>query len=251
MHNDTRKAMILAAGEGSRLRPLTLQNPKVLLPIAEVPLIQYTLFWLKSHGIQEVAVNLYHLGAKIKDFLGDGSQFGMRIHYSLEETLLGTAGGIKRMEPFFDGTFAVVYGDVLTNFDLSAMSKFHRDKRAIATIALFEASAARDVGIVVINAHGKVIDFVEKPKPLSPNPHPLCNGGIYILEKEMLDYIPGQVFCDFAYDIFPKLVGLGLPVYGYIIKTGDYLIDIGSIDKYQKANQDMRDGRVKCCLSCC
>jgi NDP-sugar pyrophosphorylase family protein len=169
----------------------------------------------------------------------------MRIHYSLEETLLGTAGGVKRMEPFFDDTFAVVYGDVLTNFDLSAMSKFHRDKRAIATIALFEASAARDVGIVVINTHGKVIDFVEKPKSLSPNPHPLCNGGIYILEKEMLDYIPGQVFCDFAYDIFPKLVGLGLPVYGYTLKTEDYLIDIGSIGKYEKANQDVRAGKVK------
>lgn len=244
MSSDIKKAMILAAGEGSRLRPLTLQNPKVLLPIAEVPLIQYTLFWLKSHGIQEVAINLYHLGDKIKDFLGDGSQFGMRIHYSLEETLLGTAGGVRRMEPFFDGTFAVVYGDVLTNFDLSAMSKVHRDKRAIATLALFEASAARDVGIVVINARGRVIDFVEKPKSLSPNPRPLCNGGIYILEKEMLDYIPGNGFFDFAYDIFPKLIQLDLPIYGYVLTPEDYLIDIGSIHKYQKANEDVRAGKV-------
>ena len=122
------RAMILAAGEGTRLRPLTLKIPKVLLPVGEAPLIEHTLSWINNYGISEVAINLYHLGEKIKDFLGDGSRLEMSITYSPEENLLETAGGVKRMEPFFTDTFVVVYGDVLTSFDLDDMVSFHRTK---------------------------------------------------------------------------------------------------------------------------
>jgi len=238
------KAMILAAGEGTRLRPLTLETPKVLLPIGWEPLICHTLAWLKRHGISEVAINLYHLGERIRDFLGDGCRFGVKISYSQEETILGTAGGVKRMEEFFDGAFVVVYGDVLTDLDLCAMIAFHQDKKALATLALFEAPNPSEIGIVQLNKEDKVLSFVEKP-PRDAGPGSLANSGIYVLEKQVLDYIPAQVFCDFAYDIFPRLIEAHLPIYGYTLDSQNYLIDIGTPEKYRKANQDVEAGRFR------
>ena len=233
------KAMILAAGEGTRLRPLTLKTPKALLPVAGVPLIEHILLWLKRHSISEVALNLHHLGDKISDFLGDGSRLGMKVVYSKEENILGTAGGVKRMEHFFDGTFAVVYGDTLTDFDLGAMLRFHRIKNSMATIALLELNNPWEVGVVEINKEGQILNFVEKP-PRGSEPSNLSSGGIYILEKSIFDYIPVDGAPDFGYDVFPKLTELKLPVYGYIMKPEDYWIDIGSIGKYEKANKDVK-----------
>jgi len=233
------KAMLLAAGEGTRLRPLTLEMPKVLLPIGGQPLIEYQLSWLKHHGIQEVAINLYHRGNKVKDFLGDGSHFGVKIFYSTEEKLLGTAGGVKRMEHLFHNTFAVVYADVLTNFNLSAMVKFHQEKQAAATLVIFEAPNPTEVGVVEMSPEGRILSFVEKPKAANLELQSLASGGVYVLEKEVLNYIPPQGFSDFAYDIFPKLLELSLPIYGYALKSQDYLIDIGTIEKYNQANKDV------------
>ena len=153
--------MVLAAGEGTRLRPLTLETPKVLLPIRGKPLIESTIGWLKSHGIFEVVVNLHHLGDKIRDFLGDGSRFGVEVTYSAEETLLGTAGGVKRMEHFFDDdTFVVVYGDVLTDFNLSKMIQFHREKKATATLAILKVPNPWEVGMVEMNQEGRILQEV-------------------------------------------------------------------------------------------
>lgn len=248
------KAMILAAGEGTRLRPLTLETPKALLPIGEHPLIQHQLSWLKRHGIQEVAINLHHLGDKIKDFVGDGPRWGMKICYSPEETLLGTAGAVKRMEHFFNDTFVVVYGDVLTNLDLSAMVNFHHQKNGVATLAVFQAANPLQVGVVEMDAEGRILSFVEKPQSLDLEPRTLnverrisnikapvlASGGVYVFEKQVLDHIPAQGFSDFAYDIFPRVIALGLPLYGYLPSSKDYfIIDIGTWDKYRKANEDM------------
>ena len=244
MSIDAMKAMILAAGEGTRLRPLTLETSKVLLPMGEVPLIEHQLCWLKSHGISQVAINLYHLGEKIKDFLGDGSRFEMKLLYSPEETLLGTAGGVKRMESFFSDTFVVVYGDIFTDFDISAMIDFHKQKKALATIVLYKIPNPREVGIVEVNEENKVLSFKEKPLRGSDSSN-LSSGAIYVLEKEIVDYIPNHGYCDFGYDIFPKLLALHLPVYGYVLEPEDYLIDIGTIDKYRKADDDVRAGKVK------
>ncbi len=239
MNKKIEKAMILAAGEGTRLRPLTIETPKVLLSIGGRPLVEHQLSWLKHHGIQELAINLYHLGNKIKDYLGDGSRFGVKISYSPEEKLLGTAGGVKRMEHFFDDTFVVFYGDVLTGFDLQAMVKSHQEKKAIATLAIFEASNPAEVGVVEMGDGGRILSLVEKPRSLVPSPQSpvLGSGGVYVLEKEVLNYIPAHNFSDFAYDIFPKLVDLNLPIYGYVLKPQDYLIDIGTIEKYHKAQE--------------
>jgi len=240
------KAMILAAGEGTRLRPITLETPKVLLPVAGRPLIQHQLFWLKSHGINEVAINLYHLGNKIKDFLGDGSRWGMSISYSSEETLLGTAGGVKKMEHFFDGTFVVLYGDNLTNFDLSAMVNLHQKKSAVATLAIFKPANPWEVGVVEMDREGRILGFEEKPQSPVPRPQPpvLASGGVYVLEEQVLDHIPAQGFSDFAYDIFPKLIELDLRIYGYVLRPEDYLIDIGTWDKYREANENISKFKV-------
>ena len=236
--------MVLAAGQGTRLRPLTVQTPKVLLPVGGVPLICHTLAWLKRHGISQVVINLHHLGEKIRAFLGDGSKFGVEIHYSIEESLLGTAGGVKRAGHFLDGTFAVVYGDILTNFDLSAMVEFHREKEALATVAVSKATKPSGAGVVELKKDGRIVSFVEKPSRGTELGN-VWNGGIYILEKQVLDSIPGHGSCDFAYHVFPELIRAGLPLYGYRLTSADYLIDIGTIDKYRKANQDVKSLKVK------
>ena len=244
MNDEVKKAALLAAGEGTRLRPLTLETPKVLLTVGGRPLIEYTLAWLKNHGIREVAINLHHLGEKIRQFLGDGSRFGMKVFYSPEETLLGTAGGVKRMEHFFDSTFVMAYGDVLTDFDLSAMIRFHQAKNSLVTLVIREVVNPWEVGMVKIDEESRILSFVEKP-PRGSRLGNLGTGGIYILEKEALNHIPGGAFSDLSYDIFPKLIELNLPIYGYVLKPDDYLTDIGTIEKYQKANEDIKAGKVK------
>ena len=192
-------------------------------------------------GTSQVAINLHHLGTKVTDCVGDGSRFGIAVSYSHEETLQGTAGGVKKMEPFFDDTFVVIYGDILTDLDLTAMIRFHREGKSVATLALFEAPNPREVGIVEIDKAGRVLTFVEKPQ--SP-PGNLANGAVYVLEKTVLSYIPDHGFCDFGHDIFPRLVGAGLPLYGYPLTESDYLIDIGTPEKYHRANEDMKAGKL-------
>ena len=238
------KAMALTAGQGTRLRPLTLSLPKALAPLNGVPLLQLTLGWLRSYGIRDVAINLHHLGEKILDFCGDGSRFGVRITYSNEVELLGTAGGVKQMEEFFDDTFVVVYGDILTDLSLSRMLRLHKLKQGVATIAIQKFNFPTQVGTVRMNQDKQIIDFVEKPQSQA-NSGKLGNGGVYILEREALRYIPGNSFSDFGYDIFPTLVSSGLPLYGYVLSNHEYLVDIGSWDHYQQAIKDVKRGRVK------
>jgi NDP-sugar pyrophosphorylase family protein len=238
------KAMILAAGEGTRLRPLTLEVPKALLPIAGMPLVQWMLSWLRNYGIEEIAINLFHLGQKISGFLGDGSGLGVKIVYSPEEALLGTAGGVKRMERFFDGTFVVVYGDVLTDFDLGAMIEFHNSRDSLATIALWEFPNPWDVAVVSLDQEGRILELVEKP-PRGSKVGNLGSGGIYVLEPQVLDYVPAEGYCDFAYDVFPNMIMLGAPVYGYALSSEDYLIDIGTLENYCRANEDAEKGKIK------
>jgi len=237
--------MILAAGEGTRLRPLTIDIPKSLLRIGGVPLIEHQIAWLRRYGITRVAVNLYHQGEKLRDYLGDGSDYGVELLYSAEHTLLGTAGGVKKIEPFFDGTFVVLYGDVLTGFDLAKMLAYHREKKALVTLALFNVPNPWDVGIVEIDETGRVLTFVEKPATEFKKGN-LSNGGIYILEREICQYIiTNNGYCDFAYDVFPRLLKNNMAVYGYVLEKDEYLLDIGTLDKYHRANNDAEAGRVK------
>jgi NDP-sugar pyrophosphorylase family protein len=244
MENSLNKAMILAAGEGTRLRPLTLETPRVLVPVAGVPQIYYTFSWLKRYGIQEVYINLFYLGDKLRQSLGDGSKFGLNIHYSSEQTLLGTAGGVKKLDEFFDGPFVVIYGDVLTDFDLAAMLEYHLLNKSTATIALTRVPNPWEKGIVQLDDKGKVLSFVEKP-PEGTEPGNLANGGIYILEKRVLDFIPEKGYCDFAFNVFPELLSAKLPIYGYVLSARDYLIDIGSIASLRQASDDVKSGKLR------
>lgn len=230
--------MILAAGEGTRLRPLTENIPKAMLPIGGVPLVHRTIRWLAWYGIEEIVINLYYKGEKIRAYLGDGERLGVRINYSPEETLLGTAGGVKRAAHHFTGTFVVVYGDVLTNFDLNDMAWHHSANGALATLALTQATDTGGAGIVEIAKDYRITGFVEKPAP-GTSKNGFVNGGIYIMEKDILKDIPTSSKMDFAYDIFPRLINENRPLYGYLLHPEDYLIDIGSFAKYEKANIDI------------
>jgi NDP-sugar pyrophosphorylase family protein len=242
MAKDVRKAMILAAGEGTRLRPSTLETPKVLLPVGGAPLICHTLAWLRAHGVSQAAINLHHLGDKIRGLLGDGSGVGVEVTYFGEEELLGTAGGVKRMADGWREPFFVVYGDVLTNFDLGGMVQFHAGVGATATIAVQLVEDATGKGVARVDRGGRVFSFVEKP-PSSPRSRCLINTGVYVLEPGILEYIqPG--YSDFGIDVFPALVERALPIYAWRLRPWEYLIDIGTREAYERAKDDVAKGKV-------
>ncbi len=229
------RAMILAAGEGTRLRPLTATIPKPMLPLADRPLLEHLLDLLRCHGVSEVAINLHHLPQVIPAHFGDGRRFGVRITYSYEERLLGSAGAIKKLEGLFDETFLVLYGDVLTDLDLTALRAFHGARGAALTMALHQPPDLTRCGVVEIDPEGRVLSFREKPAP-DEVCSPWANAGVYVVEPEVQRFIPaGQPF-DFGADLFPLLLERGLPVYGYA--TGAYVLDIGSTERYRQAERD-------------
>jgi mannose-1-phosphate guanylyltransferase len=230
------KAMILAAGEGTRLRPLTDDCPKPMLPVAGRPLLEHTLDWLRGHGVRQMAINLHYRPHSITTHFGDGSGFGVEITYSHEEHLLGTAGAVKRLEGFFESTFAVVYGDVLTDLDLTAMLALHRARGGVATVALHRVDNPTARGLVEMDGDGRIVRFVEKPPPEQVFTD-LANAGVYILEPDVLRLVPAERFYDFGRDLFPDLLGRGMPLQGYPIPDMTYLVDIGSPESYRRAQQ--------------
>lgn len=236
------KAMILAAGEGTRLRPLTLEKPKIMLPVADKPLLEYIIALLRFHDITEIAINLSYLPEVVMNWLGDGSQFGVHITYSLEETALGTAGALTRLRDFFDETFVVIYGDLIPDLDLSSLAEFHQAKSALASVALYEVDDPGRYGIVEINSESQILRFIEKPAPGTTSSR-LANAGIYVLEPEVVDYIPSETFCDFGYDLFPSLLRNGSGIYGYITKG--VILDAGTLEDYHQVERDLLEGRFR------
>jgi len=228
------KAMILAAGEGRRLRPLTNHLPKPMLPVADKPLLEHTLIYLRNHDITEVAINLHHLAQAVIDYFGDGSDWGVSLRYSVEEALLGSAGGVKRVEDFFDDTFIVYYGDLFTQADLHPMIDLHRQRGAPATMGLYRVPDPWNRGIVELNDEQLITRFAEKP-PRDQAFSDLANAGIYVLEPEVLDSIPAGQMYDFGHDVFPNMLANGLEIAGYVIE--ETLIDIGLPEKYEEANR--------------
>jgi NDP-sugar pyrophosphorylase family protein len=231
------KAMILAAGEGTRLRPLTDIYPKPMLPVGGQPLLERTVGWLRAHGIAEIAINLHHRPEAITRHFGDGSRFGVRITYSPEEQLLGTAGAVRRLEGFFDTTFAVVYGDVLTDLDLTALAAFHAGSGSVATLALYRADPQPTArGLVALSEQGRVTRFLEKPRSEEVFDG-LINAGVYILEPAVVPFIPIDRPSDFGRDVFPDLLQRGMRLSGWPIPPATTLIDIGSPESYRAAQQ--------------
>jgi len=235
--------MILAAGEGIRLRPLTLSVPKPMVPIANIPLLERTLRWLSSQGVQEVVINLHHRPQAIREAIGDGQRLGLRrVHYSLEETLLGTAGAVKRcQEHFRDAPFYVIYGDNLIEADLRKLSTFHRTQGAEATIALFRADDPASCGLVTTDDSGRVTRFQEKPPPEQVFTN-LANAGVYVLEPSVLEDILSDGAYDFARELFPSLLAQGRDLRAVLLDG--YLQDTGTPAQYRKANADVLLGRA-------
>jgi NDP-sugar pyrophosphorylase family protein len=236
------KAFILAAGLGTRLQSLGLDVPKVMVPVGGKPLLQHHLEMLSAQGVTDFIVNLHHLPDTVTRSFGDGSRYGVRIRYSHEPELLGTAGGVKKMEGWLRaGTFLVVYGDNLMRFGLAPLVEFHRERRAVATIVLFESPEPSTGGVVETDAAGRVQRFVEKPAPEEAAGN-LINAGIYLLEPAVLTAIPDGQFCDFGRDVFPALLARGEPVYA--TKPKAYVQDIGTPERLAQARRDWENGLV-------
>ena len=223
------KGLILAAGEGQRLRPLTLTRPKPMLPVAGRPLLEHIVTHLRHHGVTQLAINLHHRPEAITTHFGDGRRWGVRILYSYEQRLLGSAGAAKKLDWFFDRTFVVFYGDLYTELNLRPLISFHLRHGALATVALYKVPNPTACGIVELDSRRRIRRFVEKPAPDEVFSN-LANAGIYVLEPSVLNFVDRQTPVDFGHDLFPLLINLGLPVMGFPIEES--LIDIGTMDKY-------------------
>ena len=239
------KAMILAAGQGTRLAPLSDSLPKCMVPIGGRPVLEHTLIWLRSHAVGEVIINLYHQPDVIPAYFGDGSRWGMRLTYSLENELLGTAGGVRHAAWFFDGLFLVLYGDNLSTCDLSRLARKHRELGAMATMALHWRDDPSSGGIAELNAQDRIVRFVEKPRPEEVFSN-WVNAGIYALSPEILELIPAGQPCDFGREVFPRMLAERRALCGYRMQgdEGLWWIDTpADLARVQRAYEhDEREG---------
>lgn len=236
------KALLLAAGEGTRLRPLTDRVPKPMLPIEGRPLLEHLVGLLRAHGVSEIAINLHHMPEVVTQHFGDGSRFGVNLTYSYEEQLQGSAGAAKRLVRFLDEPFFLLYGDVLTDIDLTLLAERHRRSAAAVTLAVYEVDDPGRCGVVELDAGGRVRRFVEKPGP-GESDSSLANAGVYCVEPDVLSLVPSDTPSDFGYDLFPRLLRSGRTVVAHRDPDAYYL-DIGSIERYERAQCDARAGRV-------
>ena len=236
------KAIIMAGGEGSRLRPLTCDCPKPMMRLLDRPVMEYALKLLQKHGVREAAVTLGYLPDAIVDFFGDGGDWGLSLRYYTERAPLGTAGGVRQAADFLDETFCVLSGDGVTDLDLSTALSFHRERGALATMVLTRVPDPMEYGLVIPAADGRVRAFVEKPGP-GEAISDTVNTGIYILEPEIFAHIPEGEPCDFGGELFPRLVREGQAVYGCVLEG--YWCDIGDVDAYLRAHADLLEGKLK------
>lgn len=236
------KAIIMAGGEGSRLRPLTCDCPKPMMRLMDRPVMQYALELLRAHGIKQIAATLGYLPDAIIDYFGDGSAFDVSLHYYVEEMPLGTAGGVKRAQDFLDETFIVLSGDGITDLNIAAALDFHRRKGSLATLVLRREVNPLEYGVVTTDSDGKIRAFYEKPARCDAVSDTV-NTGIYIFEPQALSFIPDDCAYDFGHDLFPALVQAGEPVYGYV--TDDYWCDIGDVRAYLSAHRAAMEGQIR------
>jgi mannose-1-phosphate guanylyltransferase/phosphomannomutase len=236
------KAVVMAGGEGTRLRPLTSNQPKPMVPIVGKPCMEHILELLREHGFEDVVVTVAFLPQAIRSYFGDGTSLGLNIQYSVEENPLGTAGSVRLASDALDDTFLVISGDALCDIDLQQIVEFHKEKGAAVTIGLKSVENPLEFGIVVTDEDGKVERFLEKPswgQVFSDT----INTGIYVLEPEVLKHIPTDRPYDFSKELFPLLLEMGRPIYGYVCEG--YWQDIGNLDQYRQANFDALDERVR------
>jgi mannose-1-phosphate guanylyltransferase len=236
------KAVILVGGLGTRLRPLTCNLPKPMIPLVNRPFIEHMLLRLRKHGIDEVILAVQYLAERFRTTLGDGSHLDMKVHIVEEPEPRGTAGAVKHVEPMLDGTTFVFNGDVLTDLDLQAMLDFHREKGSMTTIALTPVEDPTQFGLVEMDSDKKIQRFLEKPS-LDQVTTNLINAGTYIIEPEVFRYVPPKEFYMFERGLFPVLLQTGDPIFGYPSRS--YWNDIGKPQMYLDVNHDILIGRVQ------
>jgi len=236
------KAVVMAGGEGTRLRPMTANQPKPLLPVVNRPIMEHVLRLLKRHGFSETVVTVQFLAALIRNYFGDGEELGMTLQYATEEVPLGTAGSVKNAEEALrDDRFLVISGDALTDIDLTDMVRFHKENGALVTIGLKRVPNPLEFGIIIVDEDCRIQRFLEKPtwgQVFSDT----VNTGIYVMEPEVLDLVAEGESVDWSSDVFPKLLAEGAPLFGYIADC--YWEDVGTHESYLKAQADMLSGKV-------
>ena len=236
------KAVVMAGGEGTRLRPMTASMPKPLLPVANRPIMEHVLRLLKRHGLTETVVTVQFLASLVRSYFGDGEELGMELTYANEEKPLGTAGSVKNAEEALkDDSFLVISGDALTDFDLTELIRFHREQGALVTVCLTRVPNPLEFGITIVDDEGRVERFLEKPtwgQVFSDT----VNTGIYVMEPEVFDYVDPDVPVDWSGDVFPQLMKDGKPIYGYVAEG--YWEDVGTHESYAKAQADVLEGKV-------
>ena len=248
------KAMILAAGLGTRLRPITYGMPKPMVPVLNRPVMEHIVRLLGRHGFGEAIANLHWFPATIEARFGDGSTFGIDLSYSREEQLLGTSGGVRNAAGFLGDSFLVISGDALTDLDLAAMRGFHESHDGIATLATKRVGDTSQFGVAITGADGRIQGFQEKPDPAEALSD-LANCGIYMFNSEVFDYFPAPGtskaagpddppdFADWAMDVFPALLEADVPFYSHEIDA--YWNDIGNLDELRQGNLDALSGTVE------
>jgi len=235
------KAMVLAAGVGTRLDPLTTQIPKPLVPVANRPVMEYIVNLLVQHGFTQISVNLHHLPDSIENYFGDGSRLGVKINYLFEKNLSGDAGGVRGcMEHLSDSTFVVIMGDLLTDANISYLVEQHRKMKALATIALKPVKDVSQFGVAVLDDQGWIKEFQEKPHPNEARSN-LASTGIYIFEPAIFDFIPRTGVYGFGKQLFPQLIKEKQPVLGLSIES--YWSDVGTFTQYRQSNFDVLNGK--------
>ncbi|MEO8322869.1 MAG: NDP-sugar synthase, partial [Actinomycetota bacterium] len=235
------QAVIMAGGEGSRLRPLTSNVPKPMLPVVNRPLMEHIIELLRSHGITDITATVQFLASVIRNYFLDGSDLGVSLSYSTEDVPLGTAGSVLNAKELLSGTFLVISGDALTDLDLTTVVDFHRSKGAAATLVLKRMADPLEFGIVMTSEDGRIERFLEKPTWGQVFTDTI-NTGIYVLEPEVLDLIPPDQPYDFSSELFPLMLEKGLPLFGYI--TEGYWTDVGNTETYLRAQADALEGKV-------
>ncbi|MDE3076655.1 MAG: NTP transferase domain-containing protein, partial [Chloroflexota bacterium] len=238
------KAVVMAGGEGSRLRPLTVGRPKPMVPVVGKPVMEYIIELLKSHGITDIVVTLQYLPGVIQDYFGDGSAFGVNLNYCVEDRPLGTAGSVKNAINYLGDSFLVISGDALTDIDLRKVLDFHRQRKAIATLMLYRVPDPLDYGVVITADDGRIRQFLEKPswgEVFSDT----VNTGLYVLDSSIMELVPPDTMFDFSQDLFPRLLEQREPMFGYV--ADGYWCDVGNIREYMRATGDILTGRT--CLA--
>ena len=249
------RAMIMAAGLGTRLRPITYEMPKPMVPVLNRPVMEHILELLARHGFTEVIANLHWFPELIRDRFGDGSRLGIELRYSEEEALLGTAGGVRRASDFLGEDFLVISGDALTDIDLTAMRDFHRSHGGIATLATKRVADTSQFGVVITDTDGRVQGFQEKPDSAEALSD-LANCGVYMFRAEIFDFFPAEGersraagpddppgFADWAMDVLPALLDGDVPFYSHEVQA--YWNDIGNLEELWSSNLDAVAGAVK------